>query len=200
MKEKTLIFDLDGTLVDAKELHHLSFEWAVQQQEDDFVLTSELKEFLEGLPTLNKVEKLNTIGHTLDAMRVYDDKQTHTELHMHMLKWHPGLPKILESLSNRYNLAIVSNARSHFVYAVMALMNITKVDIVLSANFIPMEKRKPDPYGFNKAIMLLGADPEKTTIIEDSPAGIESAKASIAAKVIEVKNSEDTYAYLETLI
>ena len=70
--KKTLIFDLDGTLVDAKELHHASFEWAIQQQKSDFVLTDAIKHELEGIRTLNKVELLNKKGYGLDIQQAYE--------------------------------------------------------------------------------------------------------------------------------
>ena len=200
MKQKTLIFDLDGTLVDAKELHHASFEWAVQQQCPEFKLTDSFTHLFEGIPTLNKVEWLNANGYTLDMFKVYDDKQKHTDLHMHMLSWHPGLPKLLETLSHTYNLAIVSNARSHFVYSVMALMGITKFDIVITANFASLDKRKPAPYMFDKAINLIGANTDTTTIFEDSETGLRAAHASTAKTVISVSNSTDTYNHLEKLL
>lgn len=200
MKQKTLIFDLDGTLVDAKELHHASFEWAIKQQCPEFVLTENMKVRFEGIPTLNKVELLNNDGYSIESSKAYNDKQKHTELHTHMLSWHPGLPKLLDTLSNTYNLSLVSNARSHFVYSVMSLMNMTKFDIVLTANFASMDKRKPDPYLFNTAIELLNCDPKQTTIFEDSETGLEAARDSMAANIIRVNNSADTYSHLERLL
>lgn len=200
MKKETLIFDLDGTLVDARELHHASFEWALQQQQPDFTLTDELKEKLEGIPTINKVMLLNDMDYNFNVMKAFDDKQIHTDLHMHMLKWHPGIPTMLAKLSETYKMAIASNARGQFVYGVMALMGITKFDIILSANFAMTHKRKPDPYLFDEAMRLLEADPNKTTIFEDSENGLIAAHSSSAKKVIRVNNSSDTYSQLEKLI
>jgi len=200
MKKETLIFDLDGTLVDAKELHHVSFEWALQQQDKSFKLTDDKRVLTEGLPTLNKVKVLNQFGYDFDAEKVYYDKQTHTDLHIHMVSWNKGLPSILNKLSEKYNMAIVSNARGHFVYSVVSLMNITKFDLILPANFFPMNNRKPSPFPFNTVIQSLEVDPEFVTIYEDSPTGITAAKNSIAKTVIEVKNSDDTYAHLEKLL
>lgn len=200
MKEKTLIFDLDGTLVDARELHNYSFEWALKQQDADFILTPELKNKLEGIPSINKVYILNEMGYNFDVMQTYKQKQEHTNLHMHMLKWHPGLPAILAKLSETYNMAIASNARSEFVYGVVALMGITKFDIILTANFADVDKRKPDPFLFNNAMTLLNADPATTIIFEDSDNGIKAAKDSHAHHIVRVNCSDDTYEYLEKLL
>lgn len=200
MKDKTLIFDLDGTLVDARELHRASFEWALQQQDPTFKMTPELTHELEGIPTINKVVLLNSQGYNFNIEKAFEDKQTHTNLHLHMLSWHPGLPKLLDKLADKYNIAIASNARSQFVYKVVALMNITNIDIILTANFVDIHQRKPDPHIFDKAIKLMGANPMHTTIFEDSDAGIKAARASQAHNIIRVNNSSDTYMYLEKLI
>ena len=200
MKQKTLIFDLDGTLVDARELHHASFEWALKQQDKTFVLTEQLKIELEGIPTINKVSLLNNLGYNFDAKKAYEDKQTHTDLHMHMLKWHPGIPSIMAKLSETYNIVIASNARSHFVYGVIARMGLSKVDIILTANFADIDRRKPHPFLFDHSIELLSADPAHATIFEDSIVGLKAAHASSVRNIIKVKCSDDTYSELEKLL
>lgn len=194
MKNETLIFDLDGTLVEARELHHASFEWAIQQQIPEFILTDELKHVLEGIPSLNKVEILkNDYNLKLDTIKVFDDKQDHTNLNSHLLSWNANLPAKINSLSKVANVAVASNARSQFVYNTLFLMGITQLDIVVSANFIPLHHRKPSPYMFIEVMRLLDADPATTTIFEDSPVGIEAAHKSGAHSIIEVQNSNDTY-------
>jgi len=200
MKQKTLIFDIDGTLVEAKQLHHKSFEWAVQQQHPEFTISTELANELEGIPSLNKIEKLQNIGLKLDPARAYRDKQHHTNLHLHMLSWNKNLPKIINELSNTYNIALASNARSQFVYKVISIMELTQVDIILTANFVPINLRKPSPYIFNMAMQLLNAEPEQTTIFEDSEVGLLAARSSRAKNIIKVNNSDDTYNYLEKLL
>ena len=50
-----LIFDLDGTLVDCKELHQIAFRKAVEQQVPGADFDDDL---IEGLPTTEKIKVL----------------------------------------------------------------------------------------------------------------------------------------------
>jgi HAD superfamily hydrolase (TIGR01509 family) len=199
MSKKSIIFDLDGTLVDAKELHHAGFEWAVQQQKD-FILNETYRVMLEGLPTLNKVERLNSMGFNLDPDLVYQQKQSHTNRNLDSLEWNPEIPELLEQLSERYNLGLASNARSRFVFNVVELMGLHCFDIILTANYAPMHLRKPNPWMFTEVMRLLDSAPKDTIILEDSPTGLAAAEASGAAIVIPVLNSNDTANRIKELI
>lgn len=200
MSKKSIIFDLDGTLVDAKELHHHGFEYAIQQQNPQFILNQDYKTMLEGLPTLNKVERLNTLGYNLDRERVYHDKQKHTDCNLDQLYWNPELPELLEQLSNEYSLGLASNARSRFVFSVVELMGLRCFDVILTANYAPMNLRKPSPWMFTEVMRLLDIAPKDTIIIEDSETGLTAAEASGAAVVLQVLNSDDTAKCIRDLL
>lgn len=199
MGKKTIIFDLDGTLVDAKELHHAGFEWAVEQQ-TEFVLDESYRVMLEGLPTLNKVERLNSMGFKLDPNLVYLQKQAHTDRNLDCLYWNPEITGLLEQLSERYSLGLASNARSRFVFSVVELMGLHCFDIILTANYAPMHLRKPNPWMFTEVMRLLDSSPKDTIILEDSPTGLSAAEASGAAIVIPVLNSDDTAERIKELL
>jgi HAD superfamily hydrolase (TIGR01509 family) len=204
LPKQTIILDLDGTIVDTKELHHNSFEWAIQQQDPSFVLTSQLRQQLEGLSTLTKVDMFNNTPaysiKPLDKQLVYDQKQQHTNANMAELSWDPLLPDVLERVSERYTLAIASNARSKFVYSVLQAMKLTCFTVVYTAEFVPQSLRKPNPHMFTTIMNILNADPEHTSVYEDSPVGISAATASGVTHVHAVKNSTDTRIRLELLL
>jgi len=201
---QTIILDLDGTIVDAKQLHHTSFEWAVQQQHSEFRLTEALKEQLEGLSTLTKVDMLNKLADysikPLNKQLIYDQKQQHTNANMEELSWDPLLPDVLQRVSERYTLAIASNARSKFVYSVLQAMKLTCFTVVYTAEFVPQSLRKPNPHMFTTVMNILNADPASTTVYEDSPVGIRAATSSGVSHVHAVKNSTDTRLRLELLL
>ena len=50
---KTIILDLDGTMVDCKQLHQDGFRWAISTLAPEAKYTNEE---LEGLPTTTKIE------------------------------------------------------------------------------------------------------------------------------------------------
>ncbi len=196
----TLIFDLDGTLIDANTLHRDSFRWAVQQVCPSFHITIEMEDYLEGVPSLNKIEYINNTFKTgIDSNEVYRLKQEYTEKNMHTISSHNEMGKVLRELSKKYNMVIASNARSRFVYSAIGFMGFTNFDLVLTSNFLPIEKRKPNPYIFLEAMKLIDSCPTKTVIFEDSEVGLTAANLSGAAKVIHVKNSSDTVAKCKEL-
>lgn len=197
----TLIFDLDGTLLDSTGMHDKSFEWACCQQYSDFKLTPELIAILHSKTTTKKGQLLNSeYGYNFDLEKLSVDKQSHTDIHMHHLSWHPGIPALFNTLYKKYNVVIASNARSHFVYEAVQRMGLTKVDLILTSQCLTLDEHKPNPAIFIKAMQYVGADPETTTIIEDSTIGIQAAQASGAKHLIKVANSNECYDFMETLI
>lgn len=190
---ETLIFDLDGTLIDANTLHRDSFRWAMQQVCPSFEVTIELEDYLEGVPSLNKIDYINkTFKTDIDPKEIYILKQEYTEKNMYTISSHDEMGDVLHKLSKQYNMIIASNARSRFVYSAIGFMGFTNFDLILTSNFLPIEKRKPNPYIFLEAMKLMNSCPTKTAIFEDSEVGITAANFSGAAKVIHVKDSADT--------
>ena len=98
---KLIILDLDGTLVDCKELHQLAFREAIGR---DYPL-----DVVEGLPTLKKIEVLNEQGYELDSISVNRDKQNYTFDNIEdYVNFNPRLKRILSELMDSYIIAICS--------------------------------------------------------------------------------------------
>lgn len=200
MSITTIILDLDGTLIDANTLHRQSFEWAVSQV-SDFKMTLELEDELEGISTLNKVIHINDIyNKELPSDEVYKLKQMYTEKNMHTLDMNSDLIDTLKTISGKYSLNLASNARSEFVFSVLNKFNLNMFDIVLTANYVPLELRKPNPYIFKECMRLLSVEPEECMIIEDSLIGVEAGKLSKANEVISVIDPLHTLEVLKKLI
>jgi len=200
MSITTIILDLDGTLIDANTLHRQSFEWAVSQV-SDFKMTLELEDELEGISTLNKVIHINDVyNKELPSDEVYKLKQMHTKKNMHTLDMNSDLIDTLRTISGKYSLNLASNARSEFVFSVLNKFNLNMFDIVLTANYVPLEFRKPNPYIFKECMRLLSVEPEECMIIEDSLIGVEAGKLSKANEVISVIDPLHTLEVLKKLI
>lgn len=197
MTKQTLIFDLDGTLIDARQLHYDSFAWAVKQQYPGWRIPRNFQTEYEGVSTLNKVSALQQQGLDLDPQRVYADKQQHTEEHIHCASWNPGIPSRLGELAETYNLALASNARSRFVYDMIARAGLTHFNCILTADFARLEQRKPNPYLFLECMRILNSKPEDTVIFEDSDVGIRAGISANVKSVVRVQDSTDTLLKLE---
>lgn len=190
------IFDLDGTLIDANHLHHKSFSWAIAQV-SDFKVTKELETLLEGVPTLNKVDHLNEeYKLNIDKEAVYELKQVYTDANLNTVHMDVNLIDSLRELSKHKRIALASNARSKFVFSVMNQFNLDMFEVVLTANYLPIDKRKPDPYIFNETIRLLGVSKSDTCIFEDSDVGYKAAVSSNVSQVVRVNSSKETYEIL----
>ena len=80
-----LIFDLDGTLVDCKQLHRDAFLQAIDNRYYP-------EERVEGLPTTKKIEILNDMGYELDPDWVATKKKQLTfELFDAHISYNPEL-------------------------------------------------------------------------------------------------------------
>ncbi len=186
---KTIIFDLDGTLIDTKGLHNESFYWALQQESSEYALSEEDKEFLEGRPSLTKIDYLIEKYHwDLDRQRIYENKQKYTLENKHLIYHDSDIPTLLRELKQQYQLCLASNARSEFVFSMINDLNLNVFDIILTANYIPLAFVKPNPYMFLKCMEITNSPPAQTLIFEDSEVGLAAAYAS-GARVKPVSDS-----------
>ncbi|MEM4137226.1 MAG: HAD family phosphatase [Candidatus Anstonellaceae archaeon] len=191
-KIEAILFDLDGVLVDATELHYMAlnkalsiFGYEISREEHELIYN--------GLPTIKKLEILNkTKGFPKSLIQFVNEiKQAYT-LRMIEDYCNPDYEKIL--MLNRlkkegYKLAVCSNAVRKSVELMLQKTALIKYfDIILSNQDVT--KPKPDPEIYLKAFEVLKIKPENSIIIEDASHGIAAAKAS-GAYVMEVSGYSD---------
>lgn len=181
---KTLIFDLDGTLVDCKKLHQDGFRWAVNQQcPGAFYADHEV----EGLPTTQKIKYLQDKGFDVNP-GIDEIKREHTRAHIHeYVKYNQQLFDHFERLYNNYKLCLASNSRSEFVFKCLNILQLWQFECVFSRDYGPA---KPDPWMYNECMRITCNNPEDTVIFEDSLVGIQGATLT-GANVIQIKDSTD---------
>jgi HAD superfamily hydrolase (TIGR01509 family) len=180
----TLIFDLDGTLVDCKQLHHDGFRWAVTTQIPDIVYTDQE---VEGKPTTEKIKYLRNKGYQLND-NIDNLKKEHTRAHIHeYVVYNKELSDHFTRLHTRYKLCIASNSRSEFVFKCMNILQLWQFECVYTRDY---GVAKPNPWMYNECMRITNSNPIDTIIFEDSPLGIEGALLT-GATVIAVKNSKD---------
>ena len=188
-----IIFDLDGTLVDCKELHQAGFRWAVEQQVPGAEFNNE---DVEGMPTTEKIRKLQQMGIPVTA-EIDQIKKEHTRAHVEeYIKFNPQLKQLFDRLYIKYKLSLCSNSRSEFVFKCLNVLQLWQFESVFSRDYGPA---KPDPWMYNSAMEISGVTPDQTVIFEDSPVGVEAAKRS-GAFVIEVENSQDLMSRVADLL
>lgn len=181
MKHNLLIFDLDGTLIDCKELHQIAFRKAVYTEIPDAVFSDN---DLEGNPTFVKINILRKQGINISDDVDQIKRKITNNLIKEYIEYNSSLKHLIDNLKKNYKTALCSNSRKEFVDKCLEILNI-EFDLVYHRD---SGKVKPDPWMFNDCMKRLKVKKEDTYIFEDSEIGLQAAYAS-KANVIPIKNS-----------
>jgi HAD superfamily hydrolase (TIGR01509 family) len=190
MKIKLIIFDLDGVLVEAKNIH---FESLNESLGDKYRI--EWNEHLskyDGLKTNQKL-KLLTKEKGLPVNlydKIWEKKQRLTLKKLSELNPSAHLKNCISLLVNDgYKIACCSNSIRKTVLTVLSKLGIIEYfDLILSNEDV--KNSKPHPEIYWKAISTIGVLPEETLIVEDSPFGLLAANRS-KSHVMRVESPKD---------
>ncbi|MGJ3244343.1 MAG: HAD family hydrolase [Opitutales bacterium] len=187
---KAVIFDMDGVLIDAKDWHYEALNRALGLFGYTISRYDHLVTF-DGLPTRKKLEMLSKEQFLPEGLHplINELKQIYTTEMVHAqckprFQHEYALSRLK---AEGYKLGVASNSIRRSVELMMdrsALMPF--LDSVVSNEDV--EKAKPDPEIYIKAMAELGVKPEETLVLEDNENGIASAKAAGAhlMKIVEV--------------
>ena len=199
---KLIIFDLDGVLVEAKEIHYNTLNTAIEEVagEEYIITNAEHLSTYDGLKTNQKLEMLTkNKGLPTDYHEhIWNLKQLLTINAISQLKVDNRLVEIFKELrENGYQLACASNSIRRSVLVMLSKIGIIEyMDLILSNEDV--KNSKPHPEMYWKAMSMMGCLPEETLIVEDSPHGLLAASRS-RASVLRVDNPSDlTIEKLET--
>jgi len=174
-KIKLIIFDLDGVLVKAKEIHYNSLNKALGEKYK--ISWEEHLSFYDGLKTnqkLNLLTKQKNLPINLHK-KIWEDKQKYTIEELKNLTPCEDLKNCFLNLSQQnYKLACCSNSIRKTILTVLHKLEIVEYfDLILSNEDV--KNSKPHPEIYWKCISELECLPETTLIIEDSPHGLMAA-------------------------
>lgn len=190
---KAFIFDLDGVLIDDERI------WEEEKA----------KLFVEvfGQDIAGKLG--STLGINIDT--IYDmaagfgTKVSKEKFVETFYKVAPGIfktapiPDGLDELaaflkSNGFGVGIVSASPLSWITIVTRRLSFENdISVILSLYERPDLPHKPAPHGYIEAMQSLGATPESTVVLEDSNAGIKSAKAAGALTIGLQQNLASNY-------
>ena len=199
---KLIVFDLDGVLVEAKEIHYTTLNKAIEEVAgEEFIITSaEHLSTYDGLKTQQKLDMLTkSKGLSVDYHEhIWNLKQLLTINAISQLKVDNRLVEIFKELRERgYQLACCSNSIRRSVLVMLSKVGLIEyMDLILSNEDV--KNSKPHPEMYWKGMSMMGVLPEETLIVEDSPHGLLAASRS-RANVLRVDNPADlTLEKLET--
>jgi HAD superfamily hydrolase (TIGR01509 family) len=184
---KFVIFDLDGVLVEAKEIHYEALNEALGEK---YMITwDEHLSRYDGLKTSQKLEMLTSDkGLPIELYdEVWMNKQKLTIDKLKNLQQSKQLIECMNSLTNDgYKIAVCSNSIRKTVLTVLSKLGIIEyVDLIISNEDV--KNSKPHPEMYWKAISIMSFLPEQTLIVEDSPYGLLAASRS-KSHVLRVKS------------
>lgn len=176
-----IIFDLDGVLVETKDLHFKALNKSLLDCKSGTQISyDEHIKVFDGLPTSEKIKILNSekrVNKNLNK-KIKDLKQINTlKLLNKEIKFNPKLYNLMEKLSKNYKIAVATNAVSSTLEICIKKLKIKKFLSFYISNeevFNP----KPHPEIYMKSMLQMKASPKETLIVEDSYVGRNAAQDS----------------------
>ena len=190
---KLIIFDLDGVLVEAKQIHYDTLNQALKEVGEQYAITeAEHLSTYDGLKTNQKLDMLTKAkGLPKDVHeQVWNRKQHLTIEAISQLQTNHILVSVFKELRDRgYQLACASNSIRRSVLVMLSKIGLIEyMDLIISNEDV--KNSKPHPEMYWKAMSMMGVLPEETLIVEDSPHGLLAASRS-RANVLRVDNPHD---------
>ena len=177
---QTVIFDMDGVIVDTEPVHHFAYNEHFKQL--NIEITPEMYASFTGNSTKNIFEKLKAhfnlkedVTSLVETKRnLFNDAFDHKE-DLYLLE---GVEDLIKELhTNGIQLVLASSSAHVTINRIFTRFNLHQyfTHIVSGEDF---PKSKPHPAIFQHAAFLSGTPIENCIVIEDSTNGILAAKAA----------------------
>jgi len=188
-----VIFDLDGVLIDSREMHYEALNKALENVDSKFVISKEDHLSLyDGLPTSRKLNLLTeNKGLPVDKhQKIWEDKQKATLEIFSKLDCDYELISYFSQLKDHnFQVAVASNSIRNTVKLVLLKLGILEfIDYYVSNEDVI--RNKPFPEMYWKCMTACNAIPKNTVIFEDSHIGRQGAIDS-GANLISIENRYD---------
>ncbi|MHB8783418.1 MAG: HAD family hydrolase [Desulfobacteria bacterium] len=198
-RPEAVLFDFDGILVDSEPMHHRAFNEVL----DPLGMAFPWKEYVEtymGFDDRDAFrEAFRAKGIDLDDTNLAKLVSAKSEAFLRGLRAgvtaYPGAVTLIETLSAAGTpLALCSGALRADIDPILAQLGVARrFDAIVSADDV--RRSKPDPESYALAFRRLAETysssltvPGKSVAVEDTPAGIRSAKGA-GLRVLAVTNS-----------
>ena len=178
---KLIVFDLDGVLVETKQLHYNAFNKALCDIDPKYKISYDdhLSKY-DGLSTHKKLELLS-LEKGLSGMEfqsIWMRKQLYTSQMLRELTHDYRMIEILRLLKeDKYKIAVASNSiRDSVKITLLKLGLLEHIDFYSSNEDVKYPKPHPEIY--LRSMITAGVSPKETLIIEDSIIGRKAANES----------------------
>jgi beta-phosphoglucomutase len=179
-KQKAIIFDLDGVIVDTAKYHYLAWKKIANDLGINF--SEEENEKLKGVSRVQSLAFLLSLGNVTlsqtEKDKLLKDKNEHylsLIAHMDESELLQGISILLKKLQDHKIPFALGSASKNARLILDALHLTDQFTAIVDGNEVA--KAKPDPEVFLVAAQKLNFSPENCIVIEDAQAGIEAANS-----------------------
>lgn len=171
----TVLFDLDGTIINTNELIISSFLHVLGNNMENPLTREEIIPHM-GLTLeqqLRNFTGLEEVSHLVKEYRDYN-----AIYHDEMVKGFPHVKEVIADLHAKgFKLGVVTTKMKPSTEKVLTLFGFLEyLDVIVTVDDVKEPKPHPEPVLM--AMEKLGADPERTIMVGDSPADIQAANAA----------------------
>jgi HAD superfamily hydrolase (TIGR01509 family) len=171
-----VVFDLDGLMFDTEALFFRVSSEMLQERGKAF--TAEIMRAMIGRRSVEVGHVLKTMtGLDVPAEELLDDVRSRFyEVMDSDVNPTPGLLVLLDRLQqNSLPLGVATSSRRSYAERLLNHHRLAnRFDFILAAEDV--ERGKPDPEIYTKAVDMLELDPRSVLVLEDSPAGVAAAR------------------------
>jgi sugar-phosphatase len=165
----TLLFDLDGTLVDSRAVVERHWRRLCERLGLDFA------EVLEVLHGVRSADVIRAFAPDADVEAEAASLDAAEEEDTAGLKVVRGAPELLAGLPSG-SWAVVTSGHRTLAQGRLRAVGLPVPEIMVCGDEVA--HGKPDPEGYLTAAKLLGAAPAACVVVEDAPAGVQAALAA----------------------
>ena len=194
----TILFDLDGTLLDTRNLVNRSFIHTFEHFRPGYMITDEELDSFFGPSLKETFSKYSNDPKEIDEMIKYY-REFNISNHDEMVKVFPNTKEVLKKLHNKgYKLGVVSSKKTDLVEHGLFVTNLLPyIRVVIGENDV--KNVKPNPEGINNAMNQLKS--KKAMYIGDGlgdiaagkNAGIDTVGVLYSDRIDAIIASEPTY-------
>ncbi|MCL4307410.1 MAG: HAD-IA family hydrolase [Candidatus Thermoplasmatota archaeon] len=176
---KAVLFDMDGTLLDSETLSERATNYGFMEILGREITAEEHSQLI-GRP----VKKILSQWFPDKGETIYDTGRLYFNSRLSTVETYPGISEVLEKLSKRYYLGVVTSSHRSDAQKLLTLSGLLTY-IRLYVGQEDTEYQKPDPEPLNLALKRLNVSSQEAVYIGDQPydviaaheAGIHAAAA-----------------------
>jgi len=171
---KAIIFDVDGVLIDSMRFQ--ADAWVKTFKEIGINITREDIYELEGSNNKRLIKSIfEEAGKEPEPWHLEQLPEKKREvLEFDRIKPYEGIPDCLKALKRHFKLALVSGSHTDTVNKVVNKYFSNCFDVIITGS--DLERGKPDPDPYLKALEKLDLAKNECMVIENAPLGITAAK------------------------